>query len=35
MNSQKNVYVNHLERAYDAIVRQRCLNETFYMPTKG
>ena len=35
MNSQRNVYVNLLERAYAAIFRRRWLNETFYMPTKG
>ena len=35
MNSQRNVYVNPLERAYVAIVHQRWLNETFYTPTKG
>ena len=35
MNSQRNVYVNPLERDYVAIICQRWLNETFYMATKG
>ena len=33
--SRRNVYVNPLERAYDAIVHRRWFNETFYVPTKG
>ena len=35
MTSRRNVYVNPLERAYDAIVHLRWLNETCCMPTKG
>ena len=35
MNARRNVYVNPLERAYDAIIHQRWLNKTSYTPTKG
>ena len=35
MTSQRNPYVNPVERAYVAIVYRRWLNETYYLPTKG